>query len=185
MKKFLIPIFIAICLVQWWVPSSMIFKKEKILKRGTAFRFLTEPVDPSDPFKGKYITLNFNADTFRVQQKNNYSNGQEVYVGLIKDDSGYVKISSLQESEPTGTADFLKVKISYIDYDDQQLIHFEFPFDKYYMDEYKAPRAETLYRESTRQLKNKTYALVKVLNGEAVTEDVLINDTSIHKLITY
>jgi len=56
-------------------------------------------------------------------------------------------------------------------------------FDKFYLEEYKAPCAETLYRESNRDSKNRTYALVRIFKRDAVIEDVFVNDTSIHKLI--
>ncbi len=47
------------------------------------------------------------------------------------------------------------------------------------MDEYKAPKAETVYRESTSDTANTTYALVKILKGEAVIENVFINNIPI------
>lgn len=51
------------------------------------------------------------------------------------------------------------------------------------MDEYKAPKAEAAYRESTRDSTQKTYAVVSILNGDAVAKDVLINGQSIRQVI--
>ena len=48
-------LFIIVVCAQLFVPSQMIFQQEDVLKTGTAFKFKTQPVDPSDPFKGKYI----------------------------------------------------------------------------------------------------------------------------------
>jgi hypothetical protein len=51
------------------------------------------------------------------------------------------------------------------------------------MDEFKAPKAETVYRESTRDSTQKTYVVVSILNGDAVIKDVMINDQSIRQAI--
>ena len=52
-------IFIVVGLVQLFVPANMILNEETILKSGTVYKFKTRPVDPNDPFKGKYINLNY------------------------------------------------------------------------------------------------------------------------------
>jgi uncharacterized membrane-anchored protein len=184
MKKIIIPLFIALAFIQWWVPAQMIMGYEKVLKKGVAYKFLTEPVDPADPFRGKYISLNFKADEFLLPGNHRFTGRQEVYVGLAKDDSGYAKINWLSDKEPAAGSDYVKAIISYIDYDNKQKVHIAYPFDKYYMEEYRAPRAETVYRESNRDIKNRTYARIKIFNGDAVIEDVLINDSSIHKYLT-
>lgn len=184
MKKFIIPIFIALAFVQWWVPAQMIMGNESVLNNGISYKFLTEPVDPADPFRGKYISLNFKADEFIVPGNHAFTAGQEVYIGLAQDDSGYAKISWLSEKKPAAGSDYVKAIISHIDYDNKQKVHIAYPFNKYYMEEYRAPRAETVYRESNRDMKNRTYAMIKIFKGNAVIEDVLINDTSIHKYLT-
>ena len=56
-------IFLAVVLVQLVVPAKMIFDKEVILKTGTIYKFKTQPIDPSDPFRGKYVTLNYELNT--------------------------------------------------------------------------------------------------------------------------
>jgi len=183
MKKLIIPIFLALACIQWWVPASMIIKKETVLKKGKQFKFLTEPVDPSNPFKGKFIALRFKASVFIPLDKNKYSAGQEIYVHLITDDSGYAKIAAISAKEPTGKTDYVKAMIRYIDYDEEKTIQIQYPFEEFYMDEYKAPEAESAYREGNRDKQNKTYALVKILNGDAVIEDVLIDDIPIKKYL--
>ncbi len=183
MKKLIIPLFLALACIQWWVPASMIASKETVLKNGKAFKFLTEPVDPSNPFKGRFIALNFKASVFTPSDKNEFSRGQVIYVSLITDDSGFARITAVSAKEPTGKTDYVKALIDYIDYDDVKTIHIQYPFEEFYMDEYKAPEAEDAYREVNRDIKNKTYALVKILNGDAVIEDILIDDIPIRKYL--
>lgn len=64
MKQFAIGAFIIITIVQWFVPGKMIWDKEAVLRKGKVFNFRTEPVDPSHPFKGRYIALSFKENEF-------------------------------------------------------------------------------------------------------------------------
>jgi len=183
MSKIAVTAFIMMVLAQWWVPGNMIREKQQVLAKGNPFKFLTEPVDPSHPFKGKYIALSFKADTFSANREHVYDNGQQVYVRLATDDSGYARIVNLSASKPTSEINYIKAVVSYVTSEGGQLIHIQYPFDEYYMDEYKAPKAEMLYRESNSNNKNTTYALVKVYRGNAAVEDVYINGVPLRKLI--
>jgi hypothetical protein len=51
------------------------------------------------------------------------------------------------------------------------------------MEEYKAPRAETIYREQSTDSNSRAYALVSLYKGDAVIKDVFINDTSISEIL--
>jgi uncharacterized membrane-anchored protein len=178
MKKYLLPIFILLVLVQWLVPGQLIWKKERILLTGKEFKFETEPVDPADPFRGRYISLNFKANIFTSLE--NLKSGEKIYVELDKDKNGFAKIKNVTSKLPTSGADFIEATVNYVEYVTPNVtgntIHIEYPFEEYYLDEYKAPKAEELYRSSNRDNKQKTYAIVKVLNGDAVIKDVIIND---------
>ena len=66
-KIIVIIAFIFMVFAQWYVPSKMILDREDILKNGEEFKFLTQPIDPSDPFRGKYITLNSEMSIFNCQ----------------------------------------------------------------------------------------------------------------------
>lgn len=59
-------IFVLVAALQLFIPAQMILKQETILKKGTAYKFKAQPVDPSDPFKGKYINLNYEIDSFKT-----------------------------------------------------------------------------------------------------------------------
>jgi len=72
-----------------------------------------------------------------------------------------------------------------------QGLAFDLPFDRFYMDENKAPRAEQLARRRTPEFQRDTentntftncWATVRVLKGTALIEDVLIDGTSIREL---
>lgn len=183
MKKLIIPIFIAIACVQWWVPASMIVKKEKILKDGKAYKFRTEPVDPSDPFKGRYISLRFEASNYTPKQKMSFSFDSEVFVILKNDAAGFAAVDSISTTRPT-IDNFVMANVNYVEYDSPYTVMLRYPFDKFYMDEFKAPEAEALYRSALSDTARRTtYALVKVKSSEAVIEDVFVDGVPIRKLL--
>lgn len=70
-KKILFILFITVVIAQLFIPVKIILNKEDILKTGTAFKFKTAPIDPTDPFRGEYIILNFDENEFKIEDKNN------------------------------------------------------------------------------------------------------------------
>jgi uncharacterized membrane-anchored protein len=185
MKQSAIGVFIIIAIVQWLVPGKMIWDKEAVLRKGKIFHFRTEPVDPSHPFKGRYIALSFKENEFTTTSPDSgLFNYGDAYVLLEKDRDGFAKIKNVVKQKPGTAPDYVQASISYIDRKkDTAVIHLQYPFDAFYMDEYKAPKAEAAYRESTRDSTQKTYAVVSILNGDAVVKDVLINGQSIRQVI--
>ena len=69
--------FIAVALIQLLVPAKMIWDQEEVMRDGKVFRFKTEPIDPNDPFRGKYITLSFQEENTNIDIENE-SNISEV-----------------------------------------------------------------------------------------------------------
>lgn len=181
-QKFLIA-FLALATIQWAIPARIIIKKNEVLEKGQSFKFQTEPVDPSNPFKGKYITLNFTENSFTDTGQNHFGD-EEVFVSVSTGPGGYAVVNAVSTMEPGGHTSYVKAKIySTSRRDDSTTIFLDYPFDEFYMDEFKAPQAENIYRDSNRNSSNKTYALVKIWKGQAVIEDVLINGIPIRNLI--
>lgn len=172
-------IFIVIALLQLFVPIKMIFDKETVLTHGTAYKFKTQPVDPYDPFRGKYITLRYNIDRFKTKDSI-WTEGETVYAYLGVDSLGFAKIGQISKQPlQYKNSDYIKVKVDYYSNYSKKL-HLKFPFNRYYMEENKAYKAELAVRENQRNtLENNTYGLVYIKAGEAVLKDVIINDMSI------
>ncbi|MFT3747156.1 MAG: GDYXXLXY domain-containing protein [Agriterribacter sp.] len=187
MKKILLIIFVITLIAQWAVPARMILQKENVLRSGKLFNFRTEPVDPAHPFKGRYITLNFEASSFTTAQLDsaieNYD--PEVYVLLDVDKDGFAKVRQLVKHKPANTADYVKAGINYINRmeHDSARVMINYPFTEFYMDEFKAVKAEGIYRESAIDSTQKTYAVVSILNGDAVVKDVMINNKPIREVV--
>lgn len=179
-NKKLFVIFVLVALIQLFVPAKMIFDKEYVLAKGTEYKFKTAPIDPYDPFKGKYITLSYETNRIKVEKETNWKKGDVVYALLTTDEEGFVIIESILKSKPIENQNFLKTKIRYINRNSpQDELILDFPFDRFYMEESKAYNAELSYRDSQSDSNKTTYALVNIKDGDAVLKDVLINGVPI------
>nr|WP_321235973.1 GDYXXLXY domain-containing protein [uncultured Psychroserpens sp.] len=174
-------LFIIVAVAQIAVPAQMIFNRESILNSGMAYKFKTEPVDPTDPFKGKYIILNYELDHIKMTN-NNWQRNQEIYVSITNDSLGFAKATSVSIEQPE-LGSFVSAKVEWYSERDS-ILRFTLPFNEFYMDEYKAYDAEVAHRDAQRDsLPNNTYALVYVKEGEAVLDNVFINDIPIAKFV--
>ncbi len=175
-------LLIVLAIAQWLFMGNMIYSREKILNTGKSFRFRTEPIDPSDPFRGKYIMLNFRENTFTTNKPETYSYGEDIYV-QIENKNNFAVVKAVSKTKPA-SGDFVKAKCSYASTGSgSTTVHIMYPFDKYYMEEYKATKAEELYREANRDSLRNVYALVKVADGTAVIENIFVNDTALNIIL--
>ncbi|RZJ68225.1 MAG: hypothetical protein EOO50_02060 [Flavobacterium sp.] len=162
--------------LQLYVPAQMVLGRESITSHGKLYKFKTEPIDPNDPFRGKYIALQFEARRFKVDNSQKWSELQSCYGLLDTTASGYAKIVALSKSAPK-SGDYVKVIPSYSPVEGELVIRFD--FDRFYMEESKAEKAETAHRNSLQNPNANTYANIFVKNGEAVIDDVMIDGVSL------
>lgn len=172
-------------LLQFWVPMSVIRKKENILASGTAFKFRTAPVDPNDYLRGKYVYLNFNENSFDADIKKKWESGQEIYVDIANDSAGFAKIAAIHVNEKDAGKNHIKTTVRYTSFENAHTkrVYIDWPFERFYMEESKAPLAEEAYNESRADSSVISYALVKVKNGDAVLENVFIDNKPMDEYI--
>ena len=182
-KKILLAAFILTVLAQLFVPAKMIWDREDVLKNGIEHKFKTAPIDPNDPFRGKYITLRYADNSIEVENEKGWQRDEIVYLSFETYDDGFSKIKSVSKEEPTGSQDYLKAKVWTAPYKNFKKLTIEYPFDRYYMEESKAYDAEVAYVETQRDTSKMTYALVNIKNGEAVLKDVLIDGIPIKEIV--
>src|SRR5438067_7585866 len=114
MKKVILIVFVVVAVAQLVVPVKMILGKETIISTGKEYKFRTAPVDPYDPFRGKYITLNFDANHFEVSDDDFWKTDEDVYVILTKDSAGFAEIMDLtKQARLHSETDYVKSKIQY------------------------------------------------------------------------
>jgi len=183
-KKILLTLFIIVALVQLYIPAKMILDSENILKTGVLHKFKVAPVDPNDPFRGKFISLRYQETVVAVANEKDWKEKDEVYVLLKTDPQGFAKIEAITKEIPKYTSDFLEATIDDVTGDGSNKVYLEYPFDRFYMEEAKAYEAEVAYNESLRNTEiHETYAVVYVKNGEAVLDDIMIDGVSIKEVV--
>jgi len=182
-NKEILYVFIIVVLVQLYVPVKMILDSENVLEKGIEYKFIIAPIDPEDPFRGKYITLNFKENSFRIQNEADWVKGEKVYLIIIEDKEGFAKIQSVSKKKPLKQKNFVRANVRYISGKGSKKLTIDYPFNRFYMEESKAYDAEILYRKSFQDANKVTYAKVYIKDGNAVLKDVLIDGISIVEII--
>lgn len=182
-KYSLLTAFILVALAQIYVPIRMILDKEDVLANGTEYKFKTAPVDPVDPFRGKYITLNYEGNTVGIQNEKDWMFGERIYVSLTSDNEGFAQITSVSKEKPKDNQDYIIAKVDFVTDDGSNKLTIFYPFNRYYMEESKALKAEQTYIQAQIDTNQITYALIRVKDGDAVLKDVLIDGISIKEIV--
>jgi uncharacterized membrane-anchored protein len=182
-KTILIPGFILMVALQLYIPVQMINRKEAILRNGKEFKFRTAPIDPTDVFRGKYITLSFQATSLNVTNAQDWNQGDPIFVLMGEDEKGYVKINSISKEKPVDEENYVKASINYIANDTISYVSVDYPFDRFYMDEFKAQGAQVAYQEAAIDTNQVAYALVSIKDGDAVIKNVMIDDVPISEAV--
>jgi len=178
MKTLTVAVFVLMCAAQWYVPGAMIASQERILADGIAYRFKTVPVDPTDPFRGKYITLNF-ADAFVELPGRTWQSGDEMFAIVEEDAEGFALISDVVDTPPDNM-DYMRVTVAY---GDERGVRLNLPFDRFYLEESLAPEAERMYRELLADSTQTVYAVVRIKEGRTTLQDVMVNDDRITDVV--
>lgn len=175
-RNLIIIAFLVLAASQLAVPMQMIFHNNDILANGKLYKFKAQPIDPYDAFRGKYIHLNFDEST--VYTKDSIVDTKPHVAVLGIDKNGFAKIIKLRQ-KPFINEDYINLKSVYSyrapENNNRFFVSLSFPFDRFYMNEYKAPEAEKTYNSSVRDSSKNVYAVVAVKEGEAVIKDVLID----------
>ena len=170
-------LFVVMVIAQLAVPASMIFKRERTLSSGTLYKFRCEPIDPYDAFRGKYVWLRVAPEGTATWNGAPLPRGRAVYVTLTKDVDGFAVIQGLQLEKPE-SGDFVKATVQW-ETSGVEEVALEYPFDRYYLEESKAPLAEIAYRESLWEQQRSTYITVYLRDGFGVINELYIDDTPI------
>ncbi len=153
-------------------PVSQIVKYERVLKEGRAFKFKTRPVDPYDAFRGRYVQLTFDGLTVALPAGLAYRRDADVYARL-GESNGFARVEAISEARPPDTPDYVKVEMGwYTDYPTNRRVQVHVPFSQFFMNEKLAPEAEAAYRQFNRRGTTDVWAVVKVLDGRGVIENL-------------
>ena len=180
-KKMTLLIFILVAMAQLYMPAKVIYDQENLLNTGTEFKFKVAPIDPNDPFRGKYIIVYFEANTIEVENTDEWNSNEMVYINLATDNKGFAMIAGYSREKPQ-KGHFLKVKVRHTVTTAKKNLIIEYPFERFYMEESKAATSEIIYNKSATDGSQIAYALVNVKKGEGIIKDIIINGMPIRNL---
>lgn len=172
-------------LLQLYFPTRWILENEETLSEGTPYRFRVRPIDPSDPIRGNYVRINYEADRIRIDDMEEWDEGDEVFVSFELNDDGFVELKEVSKEPFDETPYFQSGVQSVIKRPSERtaIMYLDHPFDRFYIDKEAAQKAEDLLFERTPDDTEESYAIVKILDGQASLEDLVVQGTSIRELV--
>ena len=179
-RLLILAIALVTIVVQLVIPISMANRYENILQTGDSYRFKVIPRDPADPFKGRYVTLNFPIESGK---SNNLENPNVIKqldkkakaYAIISQVDNEVKLLDIQQENPKHQRYIaIKNRYSY-----KETYRIKLPFDRYYAEESKAPRIEALLWNRERDADREFYADVRIKDGYGVIAELYVDDTPI------
>jgi uncharacterized membrane-anchored protein len=150
-------LLVGVALLQLGAPGFMIWQAERTLHYGEILKFETEPVDPYDAFRGRYVALRFTQQQVALELYPEAKGGEKLYAETTPNAAGLALITRLT---PEPTPPSFPVTVDWVA---DKKIHLKFPFDRYYLEEGLAPQAEAAYRQNNRRGQpHNSYVAVKL-----------------------
>lgn len=168
----------AAALLQWAVPAWLVARSEITLQSGARYYFRTAPVDPADPFRGRYVTLAFDAAVLPPDLS--FRAGERVWLPLRVGRDRYAYFSEALRAPPA-RGPYLAARVRWSGADQLRV---ELPFDRYYLDEALAPAAERAYRQASRARATlPAYVSVRIWRGNAVLEELFLDNVPLRRYL--
>jgi uncharacterized membrane-anchored protein len=126
-----------------------------VLSQGQLFRFDITPVDPGDPFRGRYINVHLADDRAEVVpiddkvSEGRYYRNRKAYVTIAVNEQGVASIDKALFKRPDEGAPFIVGRVNYWNQREKEA-YVRLPLDRFYMNEKLAPEAERVYRDAVR-----------------------------------
>lgn len=153
------------------VPMALIIRYERVLRNGTPFRFRTQPVDPADPFRGRYVQLRF-ALSVSLPPGWKVRPGETLYARLGEDEEGFARIEAVSRTRFADSVPYVRAETGWwLDHSNRR-VRIEVPFTQFYMNEWKAPEAERAYQRLHHKGETSVWAVVRIWRGKGVIEEL-------------
>lgn len=156
------------------------------IKDGKQFRFLCRAYDPVHPFYGRYLQLNFNDTCVPGGTKGVFKNA-ETYVIFAEGKNGFAEAQYVSADEPENTESYIKIGArdarSVVNESTDSCHWVRYPFDRYYLAEEKAPKAEKMVMDALRDSTISVWVNVTVYKGRFMVNDVMMGKTSLKEAL--
>ncbi|MBT8219133.1 MAG: GDYXXLXY domain-containing protein [Bacteroidia bacterium] len=159
-------------------PLMTVWNQQSIFDDGSIYKFKCAPIDPNDIFRGKYVQLGFD-NNFIPKSTLSIDIGQTVYGRIAIDQAGYAFVTEIA-NVPFGKETYLELQNVQ---DQGDIIRFDYPFNRLYMNEEKAPKAEELFRDELSNTDAEIYARVYITEGRFLLDDVFVNEMTLKQLV--
>ena len=186
-----------LAVLQLGATASSILKYESTLRTGTLYRIPTMPIDPADPFRGRYVAVR-PAITMRnpiapeiVDVLERIQSGEKGYVVLASDEKGFASAAQVLTAPPS-QGDYLEITQAWPEWSTSNQpntpstrvgFNLLFSFDRYYMNDAAAPLAQDRAAQARRtNAESRTWLTVRVKNGIGVIEGLFIDGAPIEQL---
>ncbi len=182
-NKFKIIFTVIYLMALFAIPSFTIFQSDTVLEKGEVYRFKVRPRDPLDPFRGAYVTLQFDLSSITVPYNPALEDKKEVFLLLGKDEEGYVEIVNAVGTAPA-EGDYLQTKLKYgypYSEDETTILRVDFPFNRFFLDQEDAKLAEGNIRGLARN--NQVYLDVSVFEGKGVIKELYFGDLPVREYL--
>ncbi len=163
-------VYIALLMILFCIPIYIIITNTQTLKDGEEFLFKVAAYDPYDMFRGNYLDISFEENQVYSYNpiKPNSEMNSSYYVKIGKKSDGFAYFQSISDTKPTETSSYYKTKAYYSRVNNTYTI--ETP-TRYYMNEKKSLRAETIYQENIEN----AYVKIRVKDGKMVILGIYVN----------
>ncbi len=175
--------FLALIALQLFVLVWHIYSYEAVLKKGEVFYLKVTPVDPFDPFRGRYVALEFEGLNELAKNLDNHEVKRETscaYAVLQKSENKPDSFARLALKEPQGESS-LKVLLTKKSASSPPLFLVKALNSRYYMREDLAPLVDMLLRGNVHTV----FAKVRVLGAQSVIEDLVVSEVPVSKFIEF
>ncbi len=184
-RKIILALFLVMSLIQLTAVGYNIFRYETILATGTVWKFEVEPIDPYDVLRGRYVRLGFKASQAPLAPvADRLFFYKETYV-ILEKKGEFTKPLQVVTEKPKGiTDDWLACSISRHFTTKTNNVNVKYTFDRFYMNEKLAPKAEELLRQNSDLLnKSKVYVSVRVKDGIGVIENLWVDGVPMNEYL--
>ena len=159
--------------------------------KGMVFRFPVTAYDPYDPMRGRYVQLNLNGfeRNIRLQKKNRdlkFRNRKNIFAVLEPGRDGTARIADLVSERKEIPAGKMYLPVQFLwshQYDaktrkhlNRWTHHIRLPFNRFYLNEKKAPEAEKLLQN---RKSNAELTVIIYPDGVYQVKDLVINGKSV------
>ena len=122
-------------------------------------------------------------DIYTLPPKQDVDDDAPVYITFRNNRNGFAEIDKITQKVPE-QSDYLEMTTWRADREKEQVtIFINYPFNRFYMEESKAPEAERTYGAAAADSSSKVYALVALYEGKAAIKNVYVNDTTITDML--